>query len=579
MINTQDFQVCKWVFKTFIAKYFKTILLCIFLMLIVAISAAGYAFIVKEVLDKIFIQKDAVKLATLPFLVIAITIIKNSAFFIQVTEMEIVVQKISKDLKLALFSVFTNSDIQKFDNTHTSEMKSKIIYEADNVTNGINVIFTTVFREVLTIFFLVVAMFYQNPSFALMVFSTVPFIILPVVYIAKRIRRIGKAFQSSFVDFMRSIDESLQSIRLVKSNATEEFEITRLSGVLTNMLNIRKKIIRTSKLQTPIVEMISVIGIAFVIWYGGHRVFAGTVSTGEFFAFFTAMTLAYKPLKSMSNLNIIVSTFLLSAGHLKTILSAQPTIVSPKNPIYLEQPRGNIIFDNVSFWYSKDKQVLKNLSFNIKSGQKVAFIGHTGAGKSTIINLILRLYDVSDGQITFDGINIKNLDTKQLKSFFAYVGQDIQLFDDTIVQNIRYVKPQASLEDVIHAAKIAHADEFIVKMSHQYDSRVGQMGSKLSGGQKQRLSIARAILKDAQVLLLDEPTSALDSHSETLIQDAIRKISSTKTTITIAHRLSTIKDYDMIFVLDHGQIVEAGTHEQLLAKAGHYYSMYRAFTK
>jgi len=370
------------------------------------------------------------------------------------------------------------------------------------------------------------------------------------------------------------MSDTLQYSKLVKSYHCEDFEIKRMSVIIESIYKMGKKISRISLISSPFVESLAGFGVAAVIWYGGHQVITGKTTPGAFFSFFAAMMMAYKPLKSVSNMNSGVQFGLAAATRFYTTIDEIQNIVDKEGAIDIKNIQGNIEFKDVTFSYSNEKNALDNVSFLIPSGKTVALVGHSGGGKSTIMNMILRFYDPNSGIINLDGHNIKDLTIKSLRSSMSVVNQEVMLFDDTIIENIRYGKEDATEEEIIKAAKLAEADEFIQELPEKYKTQIGQNGIRLSGGQRQRIAIARAILYDAPILLLDEATSALDPISEKLIKDALGNLMKNKTSLVIAHRLSTIIHSDKIIVIAHGKVIEQGTHKELLDKNGYYASLY-----
>jgi subfamily B ATP-binding cassette protein MsbA len=335
-----------------------------------------------------------------------------------------------------------------------------------------------------------------------------------------------------------------------------------------------KKLSRISLISSPFVESLAGFGVAAVIWYGGHQVISGTTTPGAFFSFFTAMMMAYRPLKAVSGMNSSVQMGLAAASRLYTLFDEKPKIFDKPNAIDLKETKGDVEFENVQFSYDENKITLDNVNFKVKAGQSVALVGHSGGGKSTIMSMILRFYDPSSGAVKLDGHNISDLTLKSLRGSMSVVNQEVMLFDDTILENIRYGKVDATEEQILRASKMAEADEFIQELPEKYNSRVGQNGIRLSGGQRQRIAIARAILYDAPILLLDEATSSLDPISEKLIKDALNSLMKNRTSIIIAHRLSTIIHCDKIIVISNGRVVEEGSHKELLEKNGAYSNLY-----
>ncbi len=562
--------------KPYFIQYRLKFIMAIVLMFVVAGATASYAYLVKEVLDKIFIEKNTQMLVFIPIMVVLIAFVKNTALFLQTRTMQVLMAKVTQNIQEALYKKYITSDISFFDSTPSGAMISRIFQTTSSISNGINVILIVLLREVVTVIALTVVLFIQNPVLTLFNLISIPLTVIPVTIIAKKMRKQIENGRVGMEGLVSCVDESLRLPKLVKSNDAENFEIQRVSTIFTKMLVVAKKVITLSTLLPSITETISIFGVAVVIWYGGYSVINGTLTTGEFFAFFTAMTIAYKPLKSISGLSLVVQGFINSTQVIQTELEREITIKSEKDSVKLENVKGEIAFEGVSFKYNNQHEALtlNNISFNIESGKVLAIVGPTGAGKSTIISLLERFYDPISGRITIDGIDISSVDLSSLRQNISLVSQDVQLFNDTIENNIKYTKIGATRDEIINAARLANAEEFIEKMPDGYQTIVGQSGTKLSGGQKQRIAIARAILYNSPILLLDEATSALDSISEKLIQDALEKFMHNRTTIAIAHRLSTIINADKILVMQHGKIVESGTHSELIQSDGHYKKLY-----
>ena len=375
--------------------------------------------------------------------------------------------------------------------------------------------------------------------------------------------------------FTAQMDDTLKASKLVKAYNAEQYEVKRMEGIIGNLYALARKINRVSLIASPFTEAISAIGIAGVVWYGGTQVHAGNATPGDFFAFFTAMAMAYKPLKALAKVNTTLQLGLAGAKRVFMMMDNKPKIMNKPNAIKLENVKGDIKFQNIHFSYIKDRAALHNMNLQIDAGKKIALVGQSGGGKSTIMSMLLRFYDPEQGSITLDGHDLKDIDIHSLRDSTAYVGQEIQLFDDTITENIRYCKVEATDAEVIEAAKLANAHEFITESENGYETVIGQNGLRLSGGQRQRLSIARAILKNSPILLLDEATSALDPVSEKLIEQALVKLMKNRTTVIIAHRLSTVINADKICVITKGKLVEEGTHKQLIAKKGVYEDFYK----
>ena len=581
-MQKQSFETIRKAYSSFIflkpyfIQYRLKFFFAIFLMFIVAGATSSYAYLVKEVLDKIFVQKNVSMLTIIPITVVFITFIKNTALFVQTRTMQILMAKVTQNLQEALYKKYVTSDISFFDSTPTGTMIARMFQTTTGIANGINTILVVLLREVVTVIALTIVLFIQNPVLTLFNLISIPLTVVPVAIIARKMRKAISSGRIGMEGLVSAVDESLRFPKLVKSNHAEEFEINRMNKIFQSLLTIAKKVITLSALLPSITETISIFGIAVVIWYGGYSVINGTLTAGEFFAFFTAMTIAYKPLKAITGLNMTIQTFIMATETIRQELERKTEIVSSKDAITLEKVNGNIEFDRVFFKYhlEHEKPTLKDISFQLNAGETLAIVGPTGSGKSTIINLLERFYTPNQGLIKLDGIDISKITLASLRQNISLVSQDVQLFNDTIENNIKYTKTDATHEEILHAAKLANAEEFINRMPDGYNTVVGQAGTKLSGGQKQRIAIARAILYNSPIILLDEATSALDSISEKLIQDALEKFMQGKTTIAIAHRLSTIINADKIIVLNQGEIVEFGTHAELINKNGDYNKLY-----
>lgn len=562
--------------KPFFFEFRFKFFIVIALMLVVAGSTASYAYLVKEVLDRIFIEKNAGMLIILPIIIIIITFVKNCALFLQTRMMQVLITKVTLNIQSAMYKKYLCSDMEVFDSSSTGSMIAKIFHTAGGVADALSNILITSVREFLTVVALLVVLFFQSPALTALSFLAIPFTVFPVVIISRKLRREINTARKGMEDVMSYVDDSLKFPRLVKSYVAEEFETTRVTNIFRCILSIRRKIASLAAMLPSINETISIFGVSAVIVYGGYSVINGNMTSGEFFAFFTAMTIAYKPLKSLTHLNVIIQNFLVATKVIRETLDKENKIQEKPNAISLQSVNGDISFNNVSFRYNASHQnmILQNITFSIKAGKMLAIVGPTGAGKSTIISLLERFYEAESGSILIDGTNIQDVTLSSLRKAMSLVSQDVQLLNDTIENNIKYVNTHATHEEVAHAARLANAEEFINRMPDGYQTMVGQSGVKLSGGQKQRIAIARAILQNAPILLLDEATSALDSVSEKLIQDALEKFMQGKTTIAIAHRLSTIIHADKILVMNNGTIVEQGTHDELIQKNGHYQSLY-----
>jgi subfamily B ATP-binding cassette protein MsbA len=573
--NYQDnWYLAKRLFNTYVFPYKFKFFLSILLMFVVAGTTAYLAYLVKPALDEVFVKKNVSFLVIIPMIIMVITVIKAMSSYFQMLLMSYVNIYISADLRKELYSHFIYSDISDLNKSSSGEMISKIMMDIGRITGGISTAVNGLFKQLVTLLALVGVMFYQSLELALIAFVGLPLAIYPVYKIGRKLRGLSFGDQALAQKFVAQMDDSLQYGKLVKSYNCEAFEASRMSKVIDRMAKIGKKISRLSLISSPFVEMLSGVGVACVIWYGGLQVLNETTTTGAFFSFLTAMMMAYKPLKSVSGMNSGIQLGLGATERYFTTIDQKPRIKNKPNAKIIKNSKGNIKFQHVHFSYTEDKVTLSGINLNIDSGKVVALVGPSGGGKSTLMSMILRFYDPKSGKITLDGHDLKDITIDSLRQSMSVVNQEVMMFDDTIIENIRYGKENATEEEIIKAAEMAEANEFIDDLPNKYHTKIGQNGIMLSGGQRQRIAIARAILYNSPILLLDEATSALDPISEHLVKNALNKLMKGKTTIVIAHRLSTVMHADKICVVMNGKIVEEGTHSELLSQNGDYANLY-----
>ncbi len=554
-----------------IKPYVRRILFAVMCMILVAACTASYAYLTGPLIDEVFVKGNSEMMTLVPLLICTVALIGGLANYGSVYTMRCLGQRVITDMQQRLYRHILNLDFARITGESTGKIVSRFTNDINTLRASISIVITGIAKESLTLVFLVGMMFYRNPTLAIIAFTAFPVAIYPVIRLGRRMRKISHKTQEELGIFTSKLDETFKSIKIIKAYQKEDWEITRARAVMERIYILFTKAIRTQAASSPIVETISGFSVAAVIWYSGSQHLSG----GEFLSFMAAALLAYKPAKALSGINTNLEEGLAAAQRLFALLDTQPEIADKPDAKPLEFKGGQILFENVHFQYTHQKTALCGITMSVLSGKTVALVGPSGGGKSTIMNLILRLYDIDSGNIFIDGQNIKDITINSLRQHIGFVSQEINLFDDTVAANIAYGKNEASAEEIVTAARLAAAHEFIEKLPEGYNTIIGEGGLTLSGGQRQRLSIARAMLRNAPILLLDEATSALDQISEKKVQEALGILMKGRTTIVIAHRLATVINSDVIYVIKNGKIVESGKHGELLAGNGEYGKLYK----
>ena len=548
--------------------------LAVFCMAIVAGTTAANAYLMKPVFDDVFILKDKSMLLIIPITILLIAVIKGAATYGQAVLMSYIGQKIVATIQCGMFSHLMWADIAYFQKTATGKLISRFNNDANMLRAAVSNVLVGIAKDTLTLIFLVGLLFYHDWALALIAFVVFPVAVYPIVRIGRRMRKVSDNTQVQMGELTTLLDETFRGARHVRAYGMEEYEIDRAGSIIETIFQLVQKAARVRSATHPIMESLGGVAIAVIIFYGGSQVVSGSTTPGTFASFIAALLMAYPAMKSLANLNANLQEGLAAAQRIFTLVDTAPSIQDKAGAKHLGTIRGEVKFEDVRFGYEKDRPALSGINLEIPAGSTIALVGPSGAGKSTILNLIPRFYDSDDGQILVDGENLRDVTVSSLRANIALVSQDITLFDDTVRSNIAYGKLDASDDEIIAAATAAEAHEFITRLVSGYDTHVGGRGLKLSGGQRQRIAIARAMLKNAPILLLDEATSALDTETERQVQSALENLTEGRTTIVIAHRLSTVMAADTIYVMDNGEIVEQGTHAELLAKSGAYARLY-----
>lgn len=548
--------------------------LAVLFMGMMSASTAFQAWLMQPMVNEVFVARNAEVLWLVAGAVVGAFLVKGVATYAQAAIMAGVGLGIIADLQNRLYAHLARMDLAFFHASQTGGLISRFTNDINQMRTAVSNAITSVGKDALTLIGLVFVMFYQNWELALISFFAFPVAIYPIARLGRRIRKVTANTQEETGLFMTLLEQTFQGIRVVKAYGMEDYERSRIGRIVETIRGLQVRAERIRAFSSPIMETLGGLAIAVVIVYGGQQVIAEGKDPGSFFSFVAALIMAYEPMKRLANVNMSIQQGLAGAQRLFDLLDIEPKIRERPDSRPLAMAGGGVRLDNVWFAYGAGALALNDVSMEVPAGKTVALVGPSGAGKSTILNLIPRFYDVDGGRVLIDGTDVRDVTLTSLHAAIALVSQEVMLFDDTVRANIAYGRAGASEEDIVEAARHAAAHDFILGLPEGYDTVVGEQGVKLSGGQRQRLAIARAMLKNAPILLLDEATSALDTESERQVQAALSLLMRGRTTLVIAHRLSTVIDADLIYVIDGGRIVEAGTHAELLERGGMYARLY-----
>jgi len=539
-------------------------------MVIVAGFNAAQAYMVKPLLDEIFVNKDKVLLNILPLALLALFLVKGIFYFIYSYLLEWVGQCVIRDLRNALYAHLNRLSLSFFHNTPTGELISRIINDVTMLQGAVSHALIRVLRDFFSVVGLLSVIFIMDWRLALMSMIILPLAAAPIIIFGKKFRQVSTSYQKSIGEATNILHETIGGARIVKAFCMERAEEQRFAGRVSHLFDTLMTETRYRCLSHPMIEFLGGVGMALIIWFGGMQVLKGNSTTGTFMSFLTALIMLYEPVKGVSKINSTIQSGLASATRIFGLLDTRPDVVERSSAINLPPFHDCIEYRDVTFSYGKDEPVLHRINLRIRRGEVLAVVGPSGGGKTTLADLLPRFHDVDSGILLIDGIDVRDVTLHSLRSQIALVTQQTILFNDTVGNNIGYGSPACSQDDIRRAADAAFALKFIEELPLGFDTIIGESGARLSGGQRQRISIARAILKDAPILVLDEATSALDTESERKVQKALENLMKNRTTIVIAHRLSTIKNADRIIVMQNGRLVEEGSHDALLQQGGVY---------
>jgi subfamily B ATP-binding cassette protein MsbA len=567
--------ILKRLYKDYTKKYLRNILISVFFTLLLAGSTSSVAYLLDPAIKQLFIKQNNSLMIIIPILIIIAFAVKGLSLYLAKVIMINVSQEVQKDVQSDMFKSLINADTQLIDDEHSGKFISNLTNDVGMIVNLISTAILNLFKDSLTLIGLLTVMFYQNWKLSLVAVTMIPLASFAAKSLGKRIGKVTTQ-QMNFAAILSSyLVEIFKNHKLTKIFQMEKFEEERANKYLNDLKEKGKKIAIVFNRASPIMEFLTGIMIAIMIYYAAKLISSDELEVSNFFSFLAAMMLAYQPVRSLATLNVAIQQGISGAKRVLPIIDELPKISEIENAEELIVNNGSVFFNKVSFNYPKNSQeILKSIDLNISGKKMTALVGHSGAGKSTILNLIPRLYNVNQGDIKIDGQSIYKITLSSLRKNISMVSQETTLFDDTIWNNISYAKRNANKDEIKEAAKFSFCDEFINRLPEKYETIIGENGVRLSGGEKQRISIARALIKKSPIILLDEATSSLDAETESKIQKAITHLTKGRTTIVIAHRLSTIVNADKIYVIDKGQVIGEGNHDELIISSKTYRDFY-----
>ena len=571
-----NFEILKRLFKDYTIKYINKIILAVFFSILVAGSTSATAWLLDPAIEKIFINKDQTLIFVIPFLIVIAFTTKGISLYMAKYLMITVSEEVKKRIQIDMLSSFIKSDTEFVENKHTGRYVSNLNFDVNQITGMLSNSFLSFFKDGLTLIGLLTVMFIQNWRLSLIAIIMIPVASIVAKRLGKRMSKVTTEAQEKSGDLNKYLIDLFKNHKIIKIFQREKYEYLRSEKFVNDLKEKSIKIYTIYFRSTPIMETLTGIIIGILIFYSGKLIMNEQLSINNFFSFLAAMMLAYQPVKSLATIHVGIGQGLSAGKRIIPIIDTQNKITLNESGKNLNLNEALINFDKVNFNYqsNENNEVLKNINMDIKGGKMTALVGHSGSGKSTLLNLIPRIYDPTSGQILIDGQIIRDVNLTSLRREISIVDQNTTLFDDTVFNNIKYAKPDATNEEIYKAAEMSMSTDFINNLDKKFETIIGENGVRLSGGEKQRLSIARAFLKKSKIILLDEATSSLDSETEEKIQKALEDLTSNKTTIVIAHRLSTILNSDKIYVIDNGSVVAEGKHNELLESSDIYKNFY-----
>ena len=567
--------ILKRLYKDYTKKYLKNILISVFFTILLAGSTSAVAYLLDPAIKQLFVEQNDTLIFVIPFLIVIAFAVKGTSLYFAKVIMINVSEEVRKDVQIDMFKSLINADTQLIDSQHSGKFISNLTNDVNMLVNLISTAILNLFKDSLTLIGLLSVMFYQNWKLSIVAITMIPLASFAAKTLGKRIGKVTTE-QMNFAGILNSyLVEIFKNHKLTKIFQMEKYEEERANKFISDVKDKSRKIAIVFTRASPIMEFLTGIMIAILIYYAAKLISTNEIEVSNFFSFLAAMMLAYQPVRSLATLNVAIQQGISGAKRVLPVIDEVPEISEINNPKELLIKDGNIFFEKVSFKYPKTNlEILKSIELRMPGKKMTALVGHSGAGKSTILNLIPRLYNISDGSIKIDNQSINEITLNSLRKNISMVSQETTLFDDTVWNNISYAKRNATKEEIIEAAKFSFCDEFINNLPEKYETIIGENGVRLSGGEKQRISIARALIKKSPIILLDEATSSLDAETESKIQRAIAHLTKGRTTIVIAHRLSTIVNADKIYVIDGGHVVGEGNHNELIVSSKTYKDFY-----